>query len=244
MWQQTRLFSAIAGLAFMGCSSAAWAQPSYADLAAQSAALSVEQRLEARRLFATGFELWQGGDCSAATLAFGQGLKLDPANPQANYYHGDCLLKLRRRDEATEAFRRSSALGAGSTEGFKAQAALESLAKPRTFQELGDDEIRPQLLGTWEVAQRCSWGSTTDSFRIDSIDADGRASIKEWGLRGTLEEFVFSGKRVNFTFAIQVLFSTNIVKFAGQVTSLTQMSGTFRQTTNAETCNWTARKLD
>lgn len=219
------------------------AQGGYADLAAQSAALSAEQRLEARRLFASGFDLWQAGDCAAATLAFGQGLKLDPANPQANYYHGDCLLKLRRRDEAAEAFRRASALGAGSTEGFKAQAALESLAKPRTFQELGDDEIRPQLVGTWEVAQRCSWGSSTDTFRIESIDADGRASIKEWGLRGTLEEFAFLGKRVNFTSVIQVLFTTNTVKHTGQVTSLTQMSGTFRQTTNAETCNWSARKL-
>lgn len=235
---------AIAGLACLGCTGAAWAQPSYADLAAQSAALSAEQRLEARRLFAAGFELWQGGDCSAATLAFGQGLKLDPANPQANYYHGDCLLKLRRRDDAAEAFRRSAALGAGSTEGFKAQAALESLAKPRVFQELGDDEIRPKLIGTWEVAQRCSWGSSTDTFQIDSINADGRASIKEWGLRGTLEEFVFSGKRVNFTSTIQVLFTTNTVKHTGQLTSLTQMSGSFRQTANAETCNWTARKID
>lgn len=137
-----------AGL-WLGEGAPALAQPPYADLSARSAALTDDLRDRARESFSIGFGLWQAGDCAAAVMAFRRGLDIDPANPQANYYHGDCLQKLRRRLDATEAFKRAAALGEGTPEGFKALAALEALSKPVPIREMSRDELRTAYVGVW-----------------------------------------------------------------------------------------------
>lgn len=142
-----------------------------ADPAAISSALTDEQRAQARQLFATGFELWQGGDCAAAVLAFGQGLSIDPANPQANFYRGDCLQKLRRREEAAEAFKRAMTYGAGTPEGFKAQAAFEALSKPLPFSELSPSERKRLYVGDWILE---SWNDAVLSI---SLGQDGSLQV-------------------------------------------------------------------
>jgi len=112
-------------------SSLAWAQTSapYADLVAKSVSLSPNQKSKAAQLFSTGFSLWQGGDFASAKMAFQEGLDIDPANPEANFYYGDSLRVLKQRREAAEYLRRASTLGAGSPESFKARTALAELAK-------------------------------------------------------------------------------------------------------------------
>ena len=75
----------------------ALAQTDTAALTTKSAALGAEDKAKAQQLFATGFSLWQSGDFAAAELAFKQGLDIDPANAQANYYYGDCLARRKRQ---------------------------------------------------------------------------------------------------------------------------------------------------
>ena len=184
MWLQIRLFSAIAVLTCLGYPGRAWAQGGYEEIATRSSALSAEKRLEARRLFGTGFELWQAGDCAAAVLAIEQGLTLDPANAQANYYHGDCLLKLRRREEAVEAFRRASALGAGTAEGFKARAALEEAAKtPSSLTDMSAAELSAALVGRWEVTPVSIFGSSI-AMEIVSISGTNLLLRGSYNLAG------------------------------------------------------------
>lgn len=179
MWPKVRLALAIGVLTCLGYPSTAWLQGGYDDLATRSAALNAEKRLEARQLFGTGFELWQAGDCAAAVLAFEQGLTLDPANAKANYYYGDCLLKLRRRGEAAEAFRRSSALGAGTAEGFKARAALEEAAKvPSALTDMSATELSAALVGKWEVTPVSIFGT---SIPMEIVSISGTTLV----LRGS-----------------------------------------------------------
>ena len=219
------------------------AQGGYADLAAQSAALSAEQRLEARRLFASGFDLWQAGDCTAATLAFGEGLKLDPANPQANYYHGDCLLKLRRRDEATEAFRRASTLGAGSTEGFKAQAALEDVSRPQSVAGLSAAQYEKIWLGDWElkISMRNFRSGELKIFKNNTepqLSMTGNYQWQESFLSGTIEfaNAIFRGDQIEF-----VSNASATGKFRGRLVSETEIRGSADWGSHG-TANWIAIK--
>lgn len=150
-----------------------------AELAARSAALSESDRARARSAFAVGFELWKSGDCAAAVEAFGHGLTLDPASAPANFYHGDCLQRLRRRPEATEALRRAAAFGEGTSEGYKARAALKEIAKPAAdLREMGAAERAAALLGAWELTPASLFGGSI-AMEIVAVDA---ASIE---LRGS-----------------------------------------------------------
>lgn len=111
-------------------------QAAYAELSARSAALAPEQKAQAAQLFSTGFGLWQSGDFAAAVIAFKQGLEIDPANPTANFYYGDSLLKTRDKKGAAEYLARAVGLGGTSPESFKAKAALDALSTPVPFSEM------------------------------------------------------------------------------------------------------------
>lgn len=143
----------------------AMGQSQYEQLRTQSASLSEEDRGRALKFFSVGFELWRLGDCKSAILAFRDGLALDPANPQANFYLGECLSKLSARDEATQALKMAAIFGAGTPEGYKATALLETLAKPPVFSELSVSEKQKLFVGMWAID-----GDRDSIFTIEEID--------------------------------------------------------------------------
>jgi tetratricopeptide (TPR) repeat protein len=149
------------------------------QLRTRSAALSSEQRDSASALFATGFSLWQSGDFDAASRAFKRGLDIDPANPQANYYLGDCLRRSKQRKEAQAFFARAVAFGGQSPEAFKAETALEQLAKEPSVDELLPEEILEWAIGTWKDP---SYPMAMKSSRFTIYrDQDGKIAIKGTG---------------------------------------------------------------
>lgn len=214
----------------------AWAQGSAADPAAVSSSLTNEQRAQARQLFATGFELWQGGDCAAAVLAFGQGLVIDPANPQANFYRGDCLQKLRRREEAAEAFKRAMTYGAGTPEGFKAQAALNALAKPASVQELSENDIKTLLVGNWRGYGDCG----NDNFEIDwftvtAVEGDFIRGIRDFNWRIGFREATLNGRQIEVRFAMGATFR-------GQLVGVRRIEGMADFPSTRTRCRWYVTK--
>jgi len=96
----------------------------YANLLAQSRAMSAAQRNQALDYFKSALALWKSGDFAAAELGFKQGLDIDPANGPANYYYADCLQRRGDRVNATDYMARAAALAPSSEEGLKAQIAL------------------------------------------------------------------------------------------------------------------------
>lgn len=70
----------------------------YADLIAQSAQASKTDKAKARTAFNAAYRAWQKQEYAAAETGFAQGLVLDPANAEANYYYADCVA---RRDGST-----------------------------------------------------------------------------------------------------------------------------------------------
>lgn len=149
------------------------AQPtsgSDAELSAKSTSLTDEERKGSQKSFSVGFDLWQSGDCNAAVMAFRRGLDIDPANPQANFYYGDCLQRLRRRDEAAEALRRAAKFGDGTPEGYKALAMLEAISKPPTLSEMSGEEKRKLFIGVWAPK-----GDRDSAFTIQ--EQDGKLTI-------------------------------------------------------------------
>jgi tetratricopeptide (TPR) repeat protein len=171
--------------------------PTYADLVERSKALTPDQKNQAQQMFNTGFTLWQSGDFASATQAFKEGLDIDPANSQANYYYGDCLRQAKHRNEAIEYFKRANALGGGSPERFKAKAALDELAKPPTVDEMSSEELKDLYVGTWN-----EFGEGDREFKI-SKDAKGDLIISGSFYRflaGTFYfmDLTFDGKQITF----------------------------------------------
>jgi tetratricopeptide (TPR) repeat protein len=85
----------------------------------------------AKAQFEAGKAAWQAGDCASAEAQFRQGLALDPVNPAANYYYGDCLAKDQNYDAAVAALRLAVQYGKGIPEGDAAIEEIKQLAPPR-----------------------------------------------------------------------------------------------------------------
>ncbi|MCC7311647.1 MAG: tetratricopeptide repeat protein [Sulfuritalea sp.] len=164
-YKAVALVCLIALAASMADARAQTASVSDAEISAKSASMTDEERTRSQKAFSVGFELWQNGDCNAAVMAFRRGLDIDPANPQANFYYGDCLQRLRRREEAAAALRRALKFGDGTPEGYKAQAALESVSKPPALSELSGDEKRKLFIGVWAPN-----GDPKSAFTIEEQD--------------------------------------------------------------------------
>jgi len=178
--------------------SATDAQKPYADLIARSKALTPAQKNQAQQIFNTGFTLWQSGDFQTALKAFKRGLDIDPANPQANYYYGDCLRQTKQRKDAVEFLTRAKEFGGSTTEGFKAETALEELAKPPTVDEMSSEELKDLYVGTWKEGNA--------EFKI-SKDAKGELIISGSlyvFLAGTyyFRDLKFDGKEITYTFRL------------------------------------------
>lgn len=102
----------------------------YADLRAQSARLTADQRAQAQALFSSAFSVWRAEDYAAAELGFREGLAIDPANGSANFYLGDILRRRSDGNAAADYMARAAAFAPGSAEGLRARAALDSLPPP------------------------------------------------------------------------------------------------------------------
>ena len=129
------------------------AQAALADLANISAAMSPADKAQANAVFATAFGLWKAGDFDAAALGFKRGLIIDPANPMANYYYGDCLMRRKSKADARVYLSRAVAFGGVTAEALKAQSELDQLSLPPTeLSEMNSDEISSALDGNWAVS--------------------------------------------------------------------------------------------
>lgn len=218
--------------------------PQYTELLAKSAGLSVEQRTRAQTLFNSGFTLWQSGDFAAAAMALRQGLEIDPANPQANFYYGDSLLQTRDRKNALEYLTRAAKLGPDTPESFKALVAIEALSKPVPFAELSDEEIRGFLPAKWEMTHRCPWGAATDTFTISGVTAEGQIRASDWSGRGDIASARISGKEISLIVEYGgLLIGNQKVNFRGHLTDAQHLEGTSTQTARPETCRWDAKKM-
>ena len=146
------------------------AQTPYADLIARSKALTPAQSEQARKLFNTGFTLWQSGDFESAELGFKDGLEIDPANAPANFYYADCLLKKKDKTGAKEYLAHAAALGAGTAEGLKARVQLKQLlSAPKEISEMTPEEISKALVGEWKI----TFGISHEyNFTIESISGN------------------------------------------------------------------------
>lgn len=196
---------------------------------------------QADALFARAFDLMQKGEIAVAITMFEEGLRQDPGNGLAHLHLGNALMTQRPPDgtAALLHYRRAAALMPGTTDGIEALARARSLEEKDRRAKTAAGE----LVGSWELSQRCSWGSSSDRFRIAAVEASGRAAVTEWEGRGQIEDFRVAAGRVEFTLQIRFL-GTNTATFRGQVSGSREMSGTFTQTTNPESCRWSARKLD
>lgn len=196
--------------------------------------------IASNQLFVRAYDLLEQGEINVAIAMFQEGLRAEPDNGLAHLYLGNALMAKRPPDEAAAIihYKRAAELMPGSPEGIEANARLNVLQE-----KAGEAQAKVQaMLGSWELSQRCSWGSTTDTFRIADLAQNGLVTLSEWAGRGSLENFRIVGGRVSFTIVIQVLFTTNTARFSGQVIGQGQMSGTYTQSTSPETCSWVARK--
>lgn len=93
----------------------------------------------AQAQFDAGRALWQAGNCAAAEAQLSQGLAVDPYDPAANYYYGDCLDKDRNFGGAVGALRLAAEFGDGTPEGQAAADEVRQLADVTSPAQGNDD---------------------------------------------------------------------------------------------------------
>jgi hypothetical protein len=89
-----------------------------------SEALSSQQKEQGAALFRQAFELFKAGEFEAALIGFRDGLGIDPANALGNFYAGETLSRLNRKDSAAAYYQRTLDLAPGSKEALIARARL------------------------------------------------------------------------------------------------------------------------
>jgi tetratricopeptide (TPR) repeat protein len=93
----------------------------------------------ARQQFDAGKRLWQAGDCAGAEAQFQQGLALDPYDPAANFYYGDCVAKDGNPGGALGPLRLAVQYGDGIPEGQMAVDEVKRLAINTSPMQGNDD---------------------------------------------------------------------------------------------------------
>ena len=173
-------------------------QTDLAGLAKISASISPAEKARATAVFATAFGLWKAGDFDAAALGFKQGLTLDPANPLANYYYGDCLMRRKAKSDARTYLSRAVAFGGVTAEALKAQAELDQLSlAPTELSEMNADEISSALDGDWTVSAEGSHYK----FKIekDKTGAEKISGRNTWLLgQVVFKNLEISGDKISF----------------------------------------------
>ena len=203
----------------------------FTELVGRPGSLTAEQKAKARELFSTGFVLWQSGDNAAAAIGFRRGLDIDPANPQANYYLGDCLRRTNHRKEAADYFNRASLLGNGSAESLKAEAALQALSNPVSIADMSADELKDVVVGSWDLRIVCSWGTGRYKLVISNMSGDAIAASKIRWDSGEGKGRVHNG---------QISLSYKRLQFAGRLVDVSKIEGTVNEDLGA--CQWIALK--
>jgi tetratricopeptide (TPR) repeat protein len=94
---------------------------------AAAATLTPARKNEARSLFATAFDLANGGNLDAAKIAFERGLAIDPSNAAAEYYLAETLVKMKQVNDALPHYATSMGLAPNAKEGIQAEAALRKV---------------------------------------------------------------------------------------------------------------------
>lgn len=114
------------------------------------------------------------------------------------------------------------------------------VCEDRNFPAAGTAEKQPEkspFLGTWNLNARCSWGSDTYSFSINSV-SDGRFTASGDFGNCSFDSGTVSGK--NFTMLCSNWL--NRVRYTGTLVAPGQMRGTYSQSTTGEQCSWQAIK--
>lgn len=93
----------------------------------------------AQQQFEVGKVLWQAGNCADAETQLQQGLALDPYNPAANFYYGDCLAKGGNAGGALGPLRLAVQYGEGTPEGQMAVDEVRRLAVSTSPMQGNDD---------------------------------------------------------------------------------------------------------
>jgi formylglycine-generating enzyme required for sulfatase activity len=144
---------------------------------AQSKAMTLAQKEEARKIFEGAFNLFRNGDFQAAQLAFERGLNLDPANGLGHYYLGEILSRLNDGHEARVQYVLAKALlPVSAPERFKAEVALD---KP-----FHDCSYCPEMVvippGNFDMGS-----PATETGRSDDEGPVHRVSVKKFALGKT-----------------------------------------------------------
>jgi tetratricopeptide (TPR) repeat protein len=93
----------------------------------------------ARQQFDAGKAFWQAGDCASAEAQFQQGFALDPIDPAANFYYGDCIAKGGNQGGALGPLRLAVQYGEGTPEGQMAVEEVKRLAQFTSPMQGNDD---------------------------------------------------------------------------------------------------------
>ncbi len=94
-----------------------------------TSALSESQRVRALSLFKKGFEFFQEGEFDAAVAQFNSGLSIDPGDPRAHYYLGECYSRLKEEKSAIRHWGLTIELGGDTREAALAEGRLRSVLK-------------------------------------------------------------------------------------------------------------------
>lgn len=180
------------------------------DIVAKSNGLSAEQKASARQKFSIGFKLWQDGDLASAALAFAEGLEIDPANPQANFYLGDSLRRTNNRQKARAYLERAAALGADTPEGFKAKAALSEIATATpSIAELSKDELTEMLAGRWALMDKDDYAFTLSKTPSGELSISGGPNC--FFCAGKYEKLSVEGKTIRFSIGDDHYYTLSLV---------------------------------
>jgi hypothetical protein len=93
------------------------------------------------------------------------------------------------------------------------------------------------FLGTWKLTSRCTWGSSSDTFSIDSVAGGNIAASGSFGNCS-----FDSGRVTDDAIAFTCSNWLNRVSYRGRLVSPIRIEGTYTQSTSSETCNWQASK--
>lgn len=97
---------------------------------------------------------------------------------------------------------------------------------------------RSAFIGTWAIANRCSWGSSRHSVRIDDVSATGELTAGGNFGNCSFDEGYVEGDIITMDCSNWL----NRVRYRGKLVSPVRIDGTYTQSTSSETCSWTARK--
>ena len=117
-----------------------------------------------------------------------------------------------------------------------AEEKAEAMARDEALQ--AKQLLHESFVGYWKLTNRCSWGSSTDTFAITSLGTNGDLSFSGDAGNKKYKEGYVNNDSIRFITSNLL----NTVKYSGKIISQTRMEGTYTQGLSSETCDWDATK--